>query len=580
MSAADTGVAGYAIKASGVDVAPEVLAAAVEIVVDGRLRLPDRVSLRLRDDDTSILDEATFAVGVAIQVSFSAPEQLESGLVFDGQVTTLAADFSGGTTMLVVMGLDRGCLLQRAPATATYQDMSYGSIATKLASSAGLRAGTIESGVTLPYVQQSNETDWDFLWRLARDVDYEVKVVGRELHFRPAGGAGVAAATRLTMGAGLRSFSPRVTGVGQVDSVTVRGWDPASAQAISATASPGATQSTPGTARSSVAAALGGGQATVVDHPVLSTEHATKVASAMAARNANAYVEGEGRTTGNPDIGAGSLVDIAGVGKAFSGLYAVSGVRHVFRLQTGYETQFYISGREDRSLLGLASSRAPEANGWTQRIVVGVVTNNQDPDGLGRVRVRYPALDDTHEGWWARVLTPGAGAARGFATLPLVGDEVLVAFEHGSEQHPYVLGSVFNGQAKPGTLSTTDGSFSWTSAKNMSFTAPGPVSMTTTDALTLSAVGAAKLTNKPGDAEKGTAGVEVSATGTLDLSGGADVTLAATEAATLSAKTGMTLTGGSQLQIGADGEISIKGASVEIKADSLVKISAPQVLLG
>ncbi|MCW2997658.1 MAG: VgrG-related protein [Conexibacter sp.] len=582
MSGTDVGMAGYAIKVSGVEVDAATLAAVTEIIVDGRLRLPDRLCLRLRDDDTDILDEGTFAVGASVAVTLSAPEEPTTRPVFDGQVTTLAPAFGHGATTLLVMALDRGCLLQRTPSTASYQGMSYGAIASKLASAAGLRAGTIESGVTLPYVQQSNETDWDFLWRLARDVDYEVKVVGRALNFRAAGAAGAGAAVRLTRGDGLRTFSPRVTGVGQVDSVTVRGWDPATATAITATASPGVSQSRPGAKRSSVVDALGGGEAVIVNHPVLSADHATKVADAIAARNANAYVEGEGSCTGNPAISAGCLVDVIGVGRAFSGVYAVSGVRHVLRARTGYETQFFISGREDRSLLGLATAGAGTAGpaGWAQRIVIGVVTNNEDSDGLGRVRVRYPSLDDAQEGWWARVLTPGAGAARGFATLPLVGDEVLVAFEGGSEQHPYVLGSVFNGVAKPGALSTTDGSFSCTSAKNMTFNAPGPVSMTTADALTLSAVGAAKLTNKPGDAEKGNAAVEVSATGPLDLSAGAGVTLTAVEAAALSAGTSMQISGGTLVQVKADGSVSISGKVIEIKGDTSVKISAPMVMLG
>ena len=82
-------------------------------------------------------------------------------------------------------------------------------------------------------------------------------------------------------------------------------------------------------------------------------------------------------------------------------------------------------------------------------MVVGVVTNNKDPDALGRVKVKFPWLSDTDESHWARVVTPMAGGGRGFYFLPEVDDEVLVGFEHGDVGLPYVLGSLWNGKDKP-----------------------------------------------------------------------------------------------------------------------------------
>jgi len=82
-------------------------------------------------------------------------------------------------------------------------------------------------------------------------------------------------------------------------------------------------------------------------------------------------------------------------------------------------------------------------------VAVGIVTNNQDPDGLGRVRVRFPWLDDAAESFWARVASPMAGEARGVYFLPEVEDEVLVAFQHGRPEAPVILGGLWNGKAKP-----------------------------------------------------------------------------------------------------------------------------------
>jgi phage baseplate assembly protein V len=79
-------------------------------------------------------------------------------------------------------------------------------------------------------------------------------------------------------------------------------------------------------------------------------------------------------------------------------------------------------------------------------VVVGVVSNNQDPENLHRVKVRFPWLSGDVESNWARVAATMAGNGRGAYFLPEVDDEVLVAFEHGQVDHPFVIGSLWNGR--------------------------------------------------------------------------------------------------------------------------------------
>ncbi|HEX8144693.1 MAG TPA: phage baseplate assembly protein V [Pyrinomonadaceae bacterium] len=78
-------------------------------------------------------------------------------------------------------------------------------------------------------------------------------------------------------------------------------------------------------------------------------------------------------------------------------------------------------------------------------VVVGVVTNIQDPEKLGRVKVRFPWLSAEDESYWARIAVLMAGKERGTFFLPEVDDEVLVAFELGDVRFPYVLGALWNG---------------------------------------------------------------------------------------------------------------------------------------
>ena len=84
-----------------------------------------------------------------------------------------------------------------------------------------------------------------------------------------------------------------------------------------------------------------------------------------------------------------------------------------------------------------------------QGVVIGVVTNNEDPDGMGRVKVKFPWLSDEDESNWARIASPMAGKERGIYFLPEVDDEVLVAFEHGDMRFPYIIGSLWNGMDSP-----------------------------------------------------------------------------------------------------------------------------------
>lgn len=82
-------------------------------------------------------------------------------------------------------------------------------------------------------------------------------------------------------------------------------------------------------------------------------------------------------------------------------------------------------------------------------VVVGIVTNNDDPEKIGRVKLKFPWLGDDVESFWARTAMLGAGPNAGAVFLPEVNDEVLVAFEHGDVRFPYVLGGLWSKVDKP-----------------------------------------------------------------------------------------------------------------------------------
>ncbi len=96
-------------------------------------------------------------------------------------------------------------------------------------------------------------------------------------------------------------------------------------------------------------------------------------------------------------------------------------------------------------------ARRAEERNRLYGVYPAIVSDINDPDGQGRVKVKLPWLPDDGGGYnvWARIATLMAGANRGSWFIPDVDDEVLVAFEAGDPRRPYVVGALWNGQDTP-----------------------------------------------------------------------------------------------------------------------------------
>jgi len=192
----------------------------------------------------------------------------------------------------------------------------------------------------------------------------------------------------------------------------------------------------------------------VTQHPVRSQSEADQLAKSIFEELTSGNLQAEGVAAGNALLTAGCKVKVNALGSKFSGEYFVSHTRHTYDPEDGYLTEFTISGRSPDTFTDLLTGGAgtnPGTNGnnGPAGVVIGLVTNNQDPDGQGRVKVKFPWLSDDQESNWARLAMPMAGKNRGLFLLPEVGDEVLVMFEQGDVNHPYVIGAVWNGSDTP-----------------------------------------------------------------------------------------------------------------------------------
>jgi len=201
----------------------------------------------------------------------------------------------------------------------------------------------------------------------------------------------------------------------------------------------------------------------------------------------------------------------------------------------------------------------PDARFWG--VTVGLVTNNKDPDGMGRVKLKLPWLAADFETDWARVASPMAGKGRGLYALPEVDDEVLVGFEHGRPEAPFVLGALWNGKDKP-PESNSDGKNDIRSLTSRS----GHVIRLTDkpDAERIEIIDKSGKNSVVVDTKANTvtvtadADVVVKATkGKLTLSGDAGVEIT-------SASGGVKVTGGKDVNVKANTQLVLKGATVDI----------------
>jgi phage protein D len=437
----------FYVKIDGTDASEEFMHDLIEVTVESSLHLPDVATLILHDTHLKYIDDARLAPGKTLEVSAKSGQKTDP--LFDGEIVELEPDFRPGDPHLVVRAFDRLHRLARGRTVRSFLNVTDDDIVRKIAQEVGLQVEMDSTSQVYPYVLQSNQTNLDFLKDRASALGFLLFVRKKTLHCeapKPVGSP-----IELEWGKTLMTFQPRMTTVDQVDDVVVRGWDPETRQEILGQAKNGNGATKVGEKKSGGELAHAAFNLTahelVTDRPVRTQATADRLAQAVADQIAGRFIEAEGTCGGNPAIIAGASLQISAVGERFSGTYLVTSAHHTFSAKAGYGTEFSVSGHRAATLLNLiAPDESPEQ---VPGLMIGIVTDNQDPEKQGRIKVKFPTLSGEHASNWARVSSPGGGSGRGFQFLPEVNDEVLIGFELGDIHYPYVLGGLWNGRDAP-----------------------------------------------------------------------------------------------------------------------------------
>ncbi|WP_327189336.1 VgrG-related protein [Streptomyces xinghaiensis] len=436
----------------------------IEGWVDFAAGVPGAFQLTFRDEDREALQLVNAEIGAPVVLTaVSGPQRTK---LLTGEVTGLETDYDGQGSFSIVRGYDAGHRLLRKKRVAGYRGMSAALIARQLLQEAGVAAGKIgPTPGTYPYITQAGVSDWDFLCRLADENNVVMSVDAEgKFQFAPAKRASGAPAAssplsptdnplELRGGQEVKRCRSTVTASDQVARVEVRGWDVSAKNALTAKSPAGAANkgaligTTPGRALAGFKP-VQKFELARTDTPFDNQRQVTQAAKALADDVTGAFAEVEVCVHGEPKLRPGVAVTLTDVGKPFEGKYTVTGARHLYAAGSGYETWVTVTGRQWRSFYGLASGGGDGYGGRLPSVANALVTDVQDPLRQGRVKLKFPWLDDKYISDWTRTVQYGGTQGGGLIT-PSVNDEVLVAFDRGALDHPYVIGSLYNGRDKP-----------------------------------------------------------------------------------------------------------------------------------
>jgi uncharacterized protein involved in type VI secretion and phage assembly len=559
---ADLHVASASITVKGARLDPLLMDRVERIEVRNFRGLPDMATIRMADPEGTHVAQPPFFIGDPIEIQLGALDATRPEKVFSGEVVTYEPEFTSSAATICIRAYDASHRMHRNRRSATYQHMTVGDVVKKVAGENGLPVGAIEAtGTVHPFLQQSMETDLDFITRLAATESCEVGVAEGKVFLERAGSAAGPVPT-LDWRKNLVSFKPRMSASQQHGTVKVTSYDPQTKKAITGEATaPAAISKVAQEARDIGKQAFGASQLLVADRIANTPDEAQVIAQSTLDKLAGGSFEAEGVMKGDPRMKAGGRIKLENFGR-FDGEHHVTSVTHVYG-HGDYRTRFAISGRNPRTLTDVM--RPKSERDWTSGLVIGIVTNSQDPESFGRVRVKYPALGDDIEGNWARIALPGAGKEAGMAFVPMVGDEVVVGFEQGDTRRPVVLGFLHNSVDPPHREMAGEsggGSLVIYGRKDAEINLEKQFVIDAKDTM--------RITIERGD--EGPGEYKLEARDQIEVKAGTKILIDGTGEVTIKSSAGIT--------VDASGPLKLSGATVDISASGPVNVKGSLINLG
>lgn len=433
----------------------------VRCEVDESVGLPDAATITVRDPNHQFLAETGITIGTELRVAVTTLDKQAQEQLFTGEVVALELDTDSTGSFTVVRAQSLAHRLFRGRKVVAFRNMTLPAIVDKVLAGSGISRGRIDAQkIIYQQLSQAGVSDWEFLQWLAAEHGATVRVDDKgKLDFvKPAPATKAPAPSTsfeqspfvLEYGRNLVALRAVLTAADQIDAVEVRGWNVDTKKPVianqplrpSRTVRPGLK---PNTKKFGKATML------VTDTPYGNDAEAGAAARSLAESLSAGLGEIEAVVEGNTSLHADVPIALGNVGAAFSGRYTATSVNHALDPDTGYRTTVVVSASPDRSLAGLTTgANAPAHSPRVPGLATGIVTDVRETGGSQRgwVKLKFPWLDDKlYQTDWVRTVQLGGQGGGMFS--PDVDDEVLVGFEQGYLDRPYVIGGLYNGKDVP-----------------------------------------------------------------------------------------------------------------------------------
>ncbi|MEA3037500.1 MAG: uncharacterized protein QOE79_13 [Sphingomonadales bacterium] len=287
---------------------------------------------------------ALFAFGAEVEVLIGYDEPARLTPLITGIVTEIGTSFAeSGTPALTVSGYDAIYPLGIGKNSGQWEKKKPSDAVRAVAGRNSLPILVSVDDDVLPRIDQSKESDRDFIDRMAQLAKAVFYMRDGELCFVPRRKAGGAVA-ELAWGEGLSSFSPSANLARQIAAVEVHGWSAAEGKHVVGKAPRDSAQGAEAGKKSGsqrIGEALAKSPVLSISAPVHSQQEADERAQAILEERAQQFVTGDGECVGLPDLLPDTKVTIAGVGRAFNKTYYVTETTHSLDGK-GYRTRFKV----------------------------------------------------------------------------------------------------------------------------------------------------------------------------------------------------------------------------------------------
>lgn len=330
---------------------PLITNSLLQISVIENLDPPSQFSFQANDPKLELIDAqgGLITEGSRVEISIGYVGNVRNMIV--GEVSALTANFSSdGPATVTVDGFDllhrltRGTFYRRFEGPTPDSGLPDSQIVSQIASEMQLIPSVDPTSQHTEPRVQDYQTNLAFLQQLSQADGHPLWVEGNILYFKSERLA--PNTVQLKWGETLKSFSPRLSTAGQVNTVEVRGWDPVQKQSFSVRVQrSGSSGALSPTGQQQIAQGAGGeSELVITDAPVSSAEEAQAHAEEILSTQQQDLVTGNGLCVGHPDIQVGTQLDLEGVGR-FSGMYVVEQATHTLG-GSGYDTSFQVKKQE------------------------------------------------------------------------------------------------------------------------------------------------------------------------------------------------------------------------------------------